>query len=91
MVRVNMRIHEEANGPRVNFSHGGENLVADLQILRIHHEDAVGPGEHTNPSACTIRMSGIHVFRTGQHVEVRSNFIRQDFDPVIRDRLPLAQ
>jgi len=85
VVAVDVRIDQEADGPRIDAPDCRQHLVANLQVLRIDHEDAVGAGEHADPAARAVRVARVHAFRTRQHVEVRRDFVGLDFDLVVLD------
>src|SRR5215510_7269167 len=83
MVTVNVRVDQEADGPRIDASDRCQHLVADLQVLRIDHEDTVGTSEDTYPATRAVGMAGIHIFGTREHVQVRCDLVALDFDLVV--------
>ena len=55
-------------------------IVGQLHVLGIHHEDAIGAGEHADPATSSILVARIDTGRAGQHREVRCDLLCNDFD-----------
>ena len=87
VVGMDVRIDEEADGSLIDAPDGRQHLLADLKVLRIDHEDTVRTREHTDPAASAIGVSGIHILRPRQHVQVRGDFLGLDLDLVPIDAL----
>src|SRR5262252_5683317 len=83
---MNVRVDEEADRAGIDAPDCGQHLVADLQILRVDHEDPVWPREHADASAGAVRMSRIDAFRSRQHVEIRRELVGLDLDLVVLNR-----
>ena len=58
VIAVDVRVDEETDGTWIDVLDRGENLVANLQVLGIDHEDPVGPGEHADSSASASGVRG---------------------------------
>ena len=84
---MDVGVDEIADGRRADASDRRDDLVGELRVLRIDHEDAVRPREHADPAAGGVVVRRIEPARARQHVEVRRQLIGDDLDLVEVDLL----
>src|SRR6266849_10874767 len=90
MVAMHVRVDQKTYGLGADFPDRRHYLVRDLRVLGIHHKDAIGANQHTDPAAGRVLMARIGSSRTGEHVKVGSDLLCQNLDLGVVDSLPLC-
>jgi len=85
---MQVRVDQKANRFRAEVPDRRHHLVSDLGVLGIHHEDAIGAGEHADPAAGRVLMARVRSSRTAEQVKIRSYLLRLDFNLGVVDSLP---
>src|ERR1700730_17407386 len=86
---MHVRVDQKTNRLGADFPDRRQDFVRYLRVLSIDHEDAIRAGEHTDPATGRVLMARIGSSRTGEHVKIRGDFLRQDFDLGVVDSLSL--
>ena len=82
VVAVDVGVDEIADRAAADLAHGRQDLVVELRVLRIDHENAVRPREHADAAAGGILVRRVKPARAGQHVDVRPELFGNDLDLV---------
>ena len=83
MVAMDVGVDQEADRRLADAPDRRQHLVAELGVLGIDHQDAVGAGQHADAAAGGVLVRRIEPGRAGQHVEIGRDLIGDDLDLVV--------
>ena len=89
VVDMHVGIDHKTNRRGADLSDRRHDLVGELCVLGIDHEDAVRAGQHADPATGSVLMARVETRRTGQHIEVRRDLLCRDVNfAVVRAPAP---
>ena len=80
VVAVDVCIDKKSNRRGTDAFDGSRDLLGELRVLGIDHQDPVRAGQHAHSASGRVLMARVETRRTGQHVKVRRDLVRRDVD-----------